>query len=593
MGVLLYYQSLSKLFGDEIIVPYPPQENLQMDHIYFDLNNLLYGIAMKAKTEEEFTSLLIKKMIQTLKEFPSGVKTIFLAIDGPAPRAKLLTQRERRFKPATASTFGISKKKPFLISPLNFTPGTEFLNNLKEKLKEFCFQSLVLRKKYQHTSFLISGADSIGEGEFKIFEHIKSLSKEKENILVVGSDSDLLLFGLKTFEKKNVFVLKEKDILFDTQKLRNKILSMKKATNEKRIIEDFIFLSLLNGNDYFPKIRGYNFANTLKDYFTSNSYLIDYNENDLTIKINWKFFFQILKVKEFNQKSNTNYEHPKSKLTLIFSKSFGKNLIYHHPDESNENLVEVYFDTVKLMEYNGTSKKDAHLKSSQMILDSLSNEEFLKKFLPSHVEPNEMMIEIDRILETVASEEPSEQPLEHNLNDLFQNYFEGVIWVFQYLSGICSNYSFYFKFENFPTNIKENNFKETYQLEEKLVKPLPPAVFCLILIPLKHVHTFIKNEELRNLVNHEDVKDLFHGNFKQLQEVWNQENSIQRIEKAVEKNLQNAKGLKFKSTLKLQRFENQILESKEILFKDFTKKFQFRLKNQKTVNAVNTLIKKI
>jgi hypothetical protein len=593
MGVLLYYQSLSKLFGNEIIIPYPPKENLQMDHIYFDLNNLLYGIAMKTKTEEEFTSLLIKKMIQTLKEFPNGVKTIFLAIDGPAPRAKLLTQRERRFKPATASTFGISRKKPFLISPLNFTPGTEFLNNLKEKLKEFCFHSLVLRKKYEHTNFLISGADSIGEGEFKIFEHIKSLNKEKENILVVGSDSDLLLFSLKTFEKKNVFVLKEKDILFDTKKLRNKILRMKKATNEKRIIEDFIFLSLLNGNDYFPKIRGYNFINTMMDYFNSDSFLIDFNENDLTIKINWKFFFQILKVKEFNEKSNSNYDNPKSKLTLIFSKTFGKNLIYHHPDESNENFVEIYFDTEKLVEYKGSSKKNAHLVSSQMVLDSLSDEEFLKKFLPKHVKPNEMLIEIDRILESITEDEPLEEPIKDNLNDLFQNYFEGVIWVFQYLSGICSNYSFYFKFENFPTNIKEKIFKDVYQLEEKLVKPLPPAVFCLILTPLKHINTFIKIEELRNLVNHEDVKDLFHGNFKQLQVVWNQENAIQRIENAIEKNLKNVKGLSFKSTLKLQRFEDQILESKEILFKDFTKKFHFKLKNQKSINAVKSFIKKV
>ena len=149
MGILQFYQSLDKVFGSKILEEYPPlNKNEQMDHIYFDLNNILYTIAMKAKTEEEFSSLFLQKIIQTLKNYPAGTKTIFFAIDGPAPRAKLLTQRERRFKPKIASIFGKSTKKQFLINPLNFTPGTQFLENLKEKLKEFCLNSLVFRLKY-------------------------------------------------------------------------------------------------------------------------------------------------------------------------------------------------------------------------------------------------------------------------------------------------------------------------------------------------------------------------------------------------------------------------------------------------------------
>eukprot|EP01080_Neovahlkampfia_damariscottae_P001850 gene1850-991_t len=576
MGILQFYQSLEKIFGERILDEYPPQTKQQMDHIYFDLNNLLYGIAMKAKTEDEFASLLMKKIIQTLKNYPAGTKTIFLAIDGPAPRAKLLTQRERRFKPSSASKFGKSTKKQFLINPLNFTPGTDFLNRLKQKLKEFCLNSLVFRLKYSNTKFFISGADCLGEGEFKIFEHMKTLNQTKsENILVVGSDSDLILFGMKNLKKKKIFILKEKDNLFNTFEIKHELLKRKKKGMENgsehgnRTVDDFIFLTLLNGNDYFPKLKGINYVSTLENYLKSKKYLIHFNPIESTISIDWDFFFEILKVHDKKERVQ-DFRHPKALVGMIFSKTLGKNLVFK--DEllaSGGSKVEVYFNDKKIVEKIGTNKKDAHKKAAEQILNLLKQEEFLLKILPDHVKPSEMIDECERILDQISSpnDEETGEIVEVNFKELIQNYFEGVIWVLKYLSGECNDYSFYFKFDEFPVKklIEERkDLQNRFKLEEKMTKPLPPSVFCMTLIPPKSID-LIPNESLKKFVmENENVKDLFHGKFSELQKQWNQQNSIERIQYQIQKSIEiepnfQSNGMKFSSISKYEKFENQIL----------------------------------
>ena len=65
------------------------------DHIYFDVNNLLYSCASKATSEEHFVRILYKSFSNILNRFPA-TKTVFFALDGPAPKAKLQTQLQRR-----------------------------------------------------------------------------------------------------------------------------------------------------------------------------------------------------------------------------------------------------------------------------------------------------------------------------------------------------------------------------------------------------------------------------------------------------------------------------------------------------------------
>jgi hypothetical protein len=139
--------------------------------------------------------------------------TFFLFFHNQAPRAKLLAQRQRRFKPMT-------KKSGFDTRQL--TPGTTFMVALGEALYAYAHSSLEssqvcgtpLQKQLSLSPFLIfccsflffsdkrttknflkkkeleiivSSSEREGEGEHKIFEHIRSVpTEENGKFLVIG-----------------------------------------------------------------------------------------------------------------------------------------------------------------------------------------------------------------------------------------------------------------------------------------------------------------------------------------------------------------------------------------------------------------------
>jgi len=290
---------------------------------------------------------------------------------------------------------------------------------------------------------------------------------------------------MKNLKNKKIYVLKERDNLFNTDEIKNQVLRKKKKNeknqehHENRTVNDFIFLTLLNGNDYFPKLKGFNYILSLEEYFKSENYLIDFNSIESTISIDWNLFFKILKTtntydkKKGNQKDSLNKElNPKVILLNLFSKTLGKNLIFKDESSGIGNWkVDVYFEDKKLIQDFGTTKKEAHKNVSLKILNEIKNEKFLLKFLPEHVKPSEMIFECDRILNKVEEEGEGEGEGERkvdkdevddnviDIQNLLQNYFEGVIWVLKYLSGECSDYSFYFKFNQFSTEILKKKKK--------------------------------------------------------------------------------------------------------------------------------------
>ena len=125
-------------------------------------------------------------------------KLVYLAIDGPAVMAKMVQQRERRYKSYKSTKelqeirdFHNNEKekldkeeldKTYLQWDSNqITPGTEFIRKVSKELHKYYLHSLEgskeIAKLGNKVKVIISDADEPGEGEHKIFDHIRSLKK--------------------------------------------------------------------------------------------------------------------------------------------------------------------------------------------------------------------------------------------------------------------------------------------------------------------------------------------------------------------------------------------------------------------------------
>eukprot|EP00878_Enallax_costatus_P028898 GHUV01031256.1.p1 GENE.GHUV01031256.1~~GHUV01031256.1.p1 ORF type:complete len:123 (+),score=22.48 GHUV01031256.1:183-551(+) len=74
---------------------YQTLQQTQTDHLYIDMNSVLHNVLRKAENYDKYHALLHKRLDMILR-LTNPRKSVMLAIDGPAPLAKLITQRERR-----------------------------------------------------------------------------------------------------------------------------------------------------------------------------------------------------------------------------------------------------------------------------------------------------------------------------------------------------------------------------------------------------------------------------------------------------------------------------------------------------------------
>lgn len=134
------------------------------------------------------------------------------------------------------------------------------MQRLKDSLIYMSVQRLT--KRFPHVRFHISGADRMGEGELKIFEHIASMSKD-DRCLVVGkyawlfpnelncscslaftlSDADLVLFAMRAGHTKvDILGLSSEGYsamrLISSSKLRDLLISSCPQVPEVRYLDN-------------------------------------------------------------------------------------------------------------------------------------------------------------------------------------------------------------------------------------------------------------------------------------------------------------------------------------------------------------------
>lgn len=194
MGIPSYYKWLLTRFRS-FQAGTPRSNGIPVEHIYVDLNCFFHNAARRAGrasgnkgsgnkgkgkkggshdgSERErqivqFLGLVQREIDGLVAGFdPAHLKSVYLAVDGPASRAKVLLQRKRRR----------GKEGSYL--SLGLSPGTQLMDRITRSLREYC-GGLAKRKG---VDVVFDGGGNPGEGEHKMLDGMKRnlISRGNEN----------------------------------------------------------------------------------------------------------------------------------------------------------------------------------------------------------------------------------------------------------------------------------------------------------------------------------------------------------------------------------------------------------------------------
>ncbi|KAJ3055464.1 hypothetical protein HK097_010418 [Rhizophlyctis rosea] len=186
---------------------------------------------------------------------------VYLAIDGPAPLAKLFLQRRRRMAAG-------KKQKAGRFDSRSFTPGTEFMIQLDEFLSFYsCRYLSTSTRNVPRLAITISGASVAGEGELKIIHHINTLPKATaDTVAIVGSDGDILLQTLLSGSPNTHVINYDAGTVFSPTAMVQSLQKHFPDRDARKVARDWACLILLRGSDYLPKLPHTTLNNLWRQY---------------------------------------------------------------------------------------------------------------------------------------------------------------------------------------------------------------------------------------------------------------------------------------------------------------------------------------
>ena len=273
MGIPTYFRYLFETYGSEIVSMSVNQQSY--DGLFFDFNSIIYNVYYKKVEENQIPQQFFQNIYKELSHICLLVnpkQTVYLFLDGPVPRAKMVQQRSRRYKSVQLQEL-LGKASNSFNPSNNICPGTVFMQDMTKFLKSK-FPELQ-EKLSHHPEILFSDSNTFGEGEHKMMPVIRSLAPDF-SLCVMSPDNDLLSLLILTekkfitlFRKMDVFLKRmlriheenQQDFIFiDMDRICEKFtLEQSKQLNtsianlnEKNLLLDYNMLLSMVGNDFVP-----------------------------------------------------------------------------------------------------------------------------------------------------------------------------------------------------------------------------------------------------------------------------------------------------------------------------------------------------
>ena len=297
------YPKINQVITDAALLP-------EFDHLYLDMNGIIHGCThpnhmdvSDVLSEKDMMLGIMHYLDRIITQIVKPQVSVFMAIDGVAPRAKLNQQRSRRFRSAkdmaeaaeennkgklsaSASTSDQLEDKGIFDSNC-ITPGTEFMEKVSNCIQYFIRKKIKEDPLWRNLKVIYSGHDIPGEGEHKIMQHIRDMKNQPNyqpntRHCMYGQDADLIMLGLVSHEPHFTLLREIVDFGGGFNRNNNALKAVTKFTKQsdfqllhlsvlreyltiefangidpktydlERIIDDFTFLTFLVGNDFLP-----------------------------------------------------------------------------------------------------------------------------------------------------------------------------------------------------------------------------------------------------------------------------------------------------------------------------------------------------
>lgn len=293
MGIPLLAAFLRKKSESIVTKAKPPVDNLAID-----MNGMIHPICQKifkygkhkplrslkhpgntgGLHSEKFDYLALQQKVfetiaakvEELVTLLQPRKRLIMCIDGVAGLSKMFQQRQRRFRSAMENSG--CKFDPNAISP-----GTLFMHYLTKYLDYFI--RMKVSKEWKHLEVIFSSEKVASEGEHKLISYFRYCDKN-ESFIIHGLDADLVMLGLATHYPK-FFIIREPEddqyeylSISEVRRLLTSSLTLFRSSavasssnvpdedqktaptaeekRERQIVDDFILICYLIGNDFLP-----------------------------------------------------------------------------------------------------------------------------------------------------------------------------------------------------------------------------------------------------------------------------------------------------------------------------------------------------
>ena len=286
MGIPSYFSYIVKNHLT-ILKRLDAMNHLTIHHLYLDCNSIIYDVvhnmeSIDPKEVDGILAAVCKKIDDYIAQLQPQ-QTVYIAFDGVAPVAKLDQQRERRYKSCYQAAFAksVSQGKPDPWNTTAITPGTLFMKKLNQTMYSY-YGKTYSEKKHGSNGphIIVSGSDQPGEGEHKLFDHIRHQPEkhgDDTNTVIYGLDADLIMLSINHLPiARNIYLYRETPhfiqsiradlepnacYLMDIPELARSITDYMGGTDPKikvNRIYDYIFLCFFLGNDFMPHFPAVN-----------------------------------------------------------------------------------------------------------------------------------------------------------------------------------------------------------------------------------------------------------------------------------------------------------------------------------------------
>ncbi|PUZ62863.1 hypothetical protein GQ55_3G020900 [Panicum hallii var. hallii] len=484
------------------------------DNLYLDMNCVIHhcfhpqddlhaGIDVCPPTTVTEVLESIFEYLDRLFRIVRPRRLLYLAVDGVVPCAKMNRMRRGRFHSAFLARAEALKEEEMrrelrdqgkevpppeiseVSDPNVITAGTEFMEKLSQALQYYIRARLNTDPGWKDIMVILSDANVPGEGEHKIMSFIRaqrSMEGYDPNTrhCLYGHDADLIMLALASHEVH--FSILREDVLLPNQaetegkpnkpylflniwvlreylEIELKILDPVCEPDIERLIDDFIFICFLVGNDFIPHIPSLETHECAVDllievYKTTFSKMGGYIVNTDKVKDKHGSYLEVSRLEIFFHELSM-YEEK------IFLKRY---------ELKQDFLQKVYHEM--LCEASESERPELRRKLDDHFFNEDHPYDRERLGLPGWK---------SRFHREYFGLETSNE-IGNLQNDMAQKYLEGLCWVFQCYFADVPSWSWYYPFSVAPF-VSSLKGLSRFQISFAVDKPLRPFDQLMAVLP--------------------------------------------------------------------------------------------------------------